>query len=247
MTKQRQQSTCAIRPGLKDLWNSQLVKDAKWTKLDYPKVKTTAEKVPVAVISWHDAITQHNKLLKSGNADYHINAYLHCYIDDTKFDGEREGIWEKPERFYAIASHYDGILGIDFSTNADFPEPIKRNQFYKMRAMEYGANARNISLYANARWGTKETWKYCYDGLPKGQALCVGTVASGLRKLENRPVFEAGLRELVKLKHPPKLIIVGSASYEIFDELRRQGIEIIQFDGPTSCHFQKEDNDVEAS
>lgn len=125
---------------------------------------------------------------------------------------------------------------------------MKRFQFYRMRAMEYGANVRGLALVPNARWGTAETWPYCFDGLPEGRPLSVGTVASGLRELGNRPVFEAGLRELVKLKRPSALVVVGSANYEVFEGLREQGIEIAQIDSDTNRRFSsKEAHDVEAS
>lgn len=236
------------RAGVKDLWNAALCEGAEWTELDNPRVKSTATLLPTSAISWHEAKRLHNKMLKEGKPDYRIGAFVHCYIDDPKFDGEREGIWKRPEKFYEVVSHFEGMLGIDFSTNADFPEPVKRFQFHRMRTMEYGANVRGLALVPNARWGTEETWPYCFDGLPEGKPLSVGTVASGLRELENRPVFEAGLRLLVKQKHPSALVVVGSANYSVFDELRDQGVKIVQIDGDTSRHFgSKEAHDVEAS
>lgn len=187
-------------------------------------------------------------MMETRKPSYHIGAFVHCYIDDPKFDGDREGIWSNPERFFKIVSHFGGVLGVDFSTNADFPEPVKRHQFYKMRVIEHAANVREVPLIPNARWGTPETWPYCFDGLPDGRPLSVGTVASGLRKLENRPVFEAGLRELVRLKHPTALVVVGSASCAIFGELRARGVTIVQIDGDTNRRLSgKEAYDVETS
>ena len=66
----------------------------------------------------------------------------------------------------------------------------------------------------------------------------MGTVASGLHRLENRFQFEAGLRELVRRKHPKALIVVGSASHPAFDELREAGVSIVQFDGETCTAFR---------
>lgn len=235
----------ASRPGLSDLWNSRLYEGAKWTELDNPKVRCATAKLPQAVISWHNAKRLHKRRISAGERDYHVPAFIHCCIDDQKFDGEREGIWRRWEFFYEVASHFDGIAGVDFSTNADFPEPLKRHQFHKMRAIEHGAIQRGIPVIPNARWGTPETWGYCFDALPESSTLFVGVVGSGLGNIENRPVFEAGLRELVGRKSPHTIVVVGSANYQVFRDLEKQGITIHQLDGETSAFFKtKRGSDV---
>ena len=228
----------APRPGLSDLWNSKLYEDANWTELDNPKVYCTATRLPEAVISWHDAKRLHKRRVAAGKRSYHAHAFIHCCIDDQKFDGEREGIWRKWRFFYEVASHFDGITGIDFSTNADFPEPLKRYQFHKMRAIEHGAIQRGIPVIPSARWGTPETWGYCFDALPESSTLFVGVVGSGLNSLENRPVFDAGLLELVRQKKPKAIVVIGSANYKVFQDLRDLGITVHQLDSETSTFFK---------
>lgn len=226
------------RAGLVDIWNSTLYENAQWTELDNPVVASTVQAVPTSIVPWHEAKRIHKRNIAKGSPDYHIDAFIHCYLDDHKFDGEREGIWKKWKFFYEVARHFDGILGIDFSTYADFPEPVKRFQFHKMRVIEHGAVQRGIPTIPNARWGTPETWSYCYDSLPEDSMLSVGVVGSGLGNIENRPMFDAGMRKLIELKHPTKLVVIGSTSYPIFDEVRMLGIAVVQFDGETCSHFK---------
>lgn len=226
------------RHGLNDLWNAELYEGAEWTNLDNPKVECTAAELPGTVVPWHEAKRMHKRLIATKARGYHVDAFIHCCIDDQKFDGEREGIWKKWKFFYEVASHFDGITGIDFSTYADFPEPLKRYQFHKMRVIEHGAIHRSIPVIPNARWGTPETWTYCFDGLPDSSVLSVGTVGSGLKKIENRPVFEAGLLELVRQKSPIAIVVIGSSNYRIFDEIENQGVTIHQLDGETSSFFK---------
>lgn len=233
-------STWEERPrnGLTDQWNSKLYENAEWTDLDNPIVHSTAEEPPSAVVPWHDAKRIHKREVARGNRSYRIRAFIHCCIDDRKFDGEREGIWKRWRFFYEVASHFEGITGIDFSTYADFPEPVKRMQFHKMRAIEHGAIERGIPVIANARWGTAETWEYCYDALPEEEPLCIGVVGSGINKIENRPMFDAGLHKLVELKRPSALVVIGSTNYPIFQEMHDSGIAVYQYDGETCSHFK---------
>ena len=226
------------RRGLIDLWNSELYEEADWTELDNPQVRSTAVRLPTAVISWRDAKRIHKDSIARGERSYHVHAFIHCYIDDQKFAGEREGIWRRWRFFYEVASHFEGILGVDFSTHADCPEPVKRIQFHKMRVIEHGAIQRGIPTIVNARWGTRETWSYCFDGLPENSVLSIGVVGSGLTRLENRPVFDNGLRKLVEIKRPRSLVIVGSTNYPIFEEIRAGGVAVTQFDGDTCSYFK---------
>lgn len=227
-----------LRPGLSDLWNARLYEGAEWTELDNPKVRCTAMKLPKAVVPWHKAKRIHKKMIAAKDRNYHVGAFIHCCIDDQKFDGEREGIWKKWGFFYEVASHFEGVTGIDFSTNADFPEPLKRYQFHKMRAIEHGAICHGIPVIPNARWGTPETWGYCFDALPDSSALFVGGVGSGLRNIENRSAFAAGLRELVRQKSPTAIVVIGSTNYQVFQEIEDLGIIVHQLDGETSSFFK---------
>lgn len=67
--------------------------------------------------------------------------------------------------------------------------------------------------------------------------VCIGTVASGLKKLENRERFEIGLKELIRLKHPPILIIIGAINIPIFKEIEKEGIKIIHFQSKTNIRL----------
>lgn len=133
MTKQKQQSTSVIRAGLKDLWNSHLVKGATFCKKDIPLCPTTANKPPKRVVSWPLAKEIHKAAIARGENDYYFDACVHFYVDDAKFDGPRKGIWANPENTLSILGHFAGIITPDFSTYQDFPEPIKLYNTYRMR------------------------------------------------------------------------------------------------------------------
>jgi len=228
-----------VRPGIKDIWNARIVRDAQWTKYDLPINPNVATMPPRSVVSWKSARRIHRNRLSIGDTNYRIAAHVHFFLDDEKFDGSRCGIWADPEGFLEIISHFDGVAGIDFSTHPDFPCPILDYQFYRIRAMEYYASVNGVDTIQNARWGDPSTWDYCFDTLHAHAPLVVGTVGSGLRLIENRPLFEAGIRELVCAFDPKPLVVVGSAQQEIFHKIRRAGTEILQFDGDTAAHFAK--------
>ena len=204
----------------------------------------TVRKYPVCqllrqLISFVEAKAIYKKQMKKGTLQFHIDAYVHFFIDDQKFDSDYSGIWTSPQKALEVLSHFEGIISPDFSTYSDFPDPLKRWNTYRMRAFGLWLSENNISVINNVRWGEIETWDYCFDGLPNNSILAIGTVASGLKKLENRASFDNGLYELVKRTNPHTLIIYGSSNYQIFKELENRGIKIISFQSDTSKAFER--------
>ena len=222
-----------VRKGIKDLWGARLVHGAKWTPAGNPVVATTMAEPPSAVVGWREARRIHRERLRAGDVGYCAHALVHAYTDDQNFDGARAGIWADFDGFVEVVCHFEGAC-VDPSTYADMPEPVLRWQVYRMRALEFALAQAGVPVIVNARWGTRETWHYTIDELPEGAMLAIGTVASGLKRLENRPVFEAGLRRIMELKNPTHLVVVGSASLPVFDDVRARGVNVVQFEGETS-------------
>ncbi len=228
----------APRNGCTDMWNASMVQDAIFTYLsDIPLCPCTSKIIPVKLISYDDAKAIYKKEKSAGNLSFHVNAHIHFYCDDQKFDGKRSSIWLYPENAWEIIKHFDGIITPDFSTNADFPDPIKRYNTYRMRAFGFWISQKGLSVINNVRWGTIETWSYCFDGIPKGSIVAIGTVASNLKHLSARPDFETGLYKMVEVLEPSIIIIYGSDHYPFFDSLKRRGYKIVAFPSKTSEAF----------
>lgn len=227
------------RKGCHDIWNAFMVKNATFSyPSDIPFCPCTATSLPAQLISYDDAKSLYKKEIKV-NPDFHINAYIHFYIDDQKFDGKRDSIWFNCEKALNIFRHFDGIITPDFSTYADFPDPLKRYNTYRMRALGNWASENKISVINNVRWGTSETWDYCFDGIPQKSIVAVGTVASGLKKSFYRPQFETGLRKMVETISPKAIIVFGSVHYDFFDDLKKVGVEIVDFPSRTNEVFAR--------
>lgn len=243
MTQIFKKTLVAFRRGIVDVWNAFMVEGAEYDVHDIPVCPTTATSLPSQLISWPEAKRLHKKMMRKGDKEYRFQAFVHFYVDDIKFDGVRSSVWLFPWRAIEIIRHFNGIITPDFSMCQDFPEPIKVFAVYRMRAFGYWAGTLGVQVINNVRWGTRETWGYCFAGVPKHTVVAVGAVASGLRALENRPRFEDGLEIMVDILKPAIVIVYGSASYECFESLRVRGIEIIQFDSEKSVAFKKEVTD----
>ena len=233
-------ATIKVRKGVVDLWNAFMLDGAEINSVtDMPLCPTTAQTIPTALISWQDAKRMHRKEMLRRNSQYRCDLFIHFYCDDQYFDGKLSSIWTFPKKALRVIRHFAGIIAPDFSTNADFPEPLKRWNFYRMNAFGFWVGQQGVPVVANARWGTPETWPYCFSCLCHGQMVAIGTVASGLRSIENRDQFEIGLQELIERVHPPTIIVYGSAYYNCFRVLEQQGIRIVAFPSDTCRAFER--------
>lgn len=226
------------RPGCRDIWNSYMVSDAHFSAHDIPDCPTTATTLPKTLITWEEAKSLYKKRLHRKEHKFIEDAFVCFYEDDYKFDGVR-GIWHDTAHALEILHHFSGVITPDFSTYQDFPDPLKRYNTYRMRAFGHWLASSEIPVINNVRWGTPETYEYCFDGIPSNSIVAIGTCGGNPRKLTDRDRFENGLKEMVTRLHPHTIIVYGSANYNCFDELKKQGIQIVAYPSKTAKAFER--------
>lgn len=180
------------RKGCKDIWNAFMVDGADFTENDIPVCPTTALAMPSKIITYSEARTIHNKRIKE-DKNYFFDAFVCFYEHNQNFDGVRSGIWYYPKKAYEILKHFKEIITPDFSTYQDFPNPLKKWKTYRMRALGYwyGTMCRK-QVINNVRWGTEETYEYCFDGIEENSTVAIGAVGGSPYKLIDRERFEKG-------------------------------------------------------
>ena len=230
------------RRNIKDIWNAFMVDGADFSNSNYdiPFCPTTAKKseIPNEIITFSEAVTLFHKMIKE-DKDFKIDAYVCFYEDDQNFDGKRRGIWTFPKNAYGILQHFSGIITPDFSTYQDFPIALKIYNTYRMRAFGYWYGIKcGKKVINNVRWGSKETYIFCFEGIPKNSIVAIGTVGGSPFKLLDRQRFEDGLDEMVRRLHPYGIIVYGSAKYPCLERLKTQGIRIFEFPSRTASYYQ---------
>lgn len=112
-----------------------------------------------------------------------------------------------------------------------------------MRAFGYWyGTLKGGAVINNVRWDKKETFKYCFDGIPKNGIVAIGTVASGLKNLENRKLFSVGFEKMLEVLTPKIILVYGSDNYEFFDRVRNE-IQIIHFQSAKDLALRGEINE----
>ena len=230
-----------VRKGCKDIWNAYMADGAIYSSHDIPFCPTTATELPHSIVTWEEAKAIYKKNI-SVKRDFKYDAFVCFYIDDYKFDGAR-GIWHDSKHALAVLCHFAGVITPDFSTYQDFPEPLKIYATYRMRLMGYWLGRNGIAVINNVRWGTDETYRYCFDGISKNSIVCIGTVGGSPRKYIDRDRFENGLLEMVQILQPHTIIVYGSANYPCFEKLTTQGIKVISYPSQMAKAFGRRKKD----
>ncbi len=228
----------ATKKDCRDIWNAFMCEGIVFSEHDIPYCPTTAKDFPLEIISWTEARRLYNSALRRGDKCFKHKAFVCFYLNDYKFDGPG-GIWHNPERALIVLQHFAGVITPDFSTYQDFPEPVKIYNTYRMRVFGAWLANKGIEVINNVRWGTLETWWYCFGGLPKNSIYAIGTVGGSPRQLKDRQRFEDGLNELVKRLEPKAIIVYGSAKYPCFDRLAKSGIQIMEYPSETAQVFEE--------
>ncbi len=227
-----------IRKSCKDIWNAFMVENAQFSINDIPYCPTKIESLPKEIITWNSAITIYRKMISLKKYNFYYNAFVCWYSDDYKFDG-KSGIWNRYKYVLKVLKHFAGAITPDFSTYQDFPDPIKRYNTYRMRAYGYWLYKNGIRIINNVRWGTSESYCYCFDGLPKNDILAIGTAGGNPKKLIDRDRFESGFFEMISRLKPHTIIVYGSAKYPCFFEAQKLGINVIEYKSQTAEAFSR--------
>lgn len=223
-----------VRKGIKDVWwRPCMVSGAKFLEHDIPFCSTTTSDTPMALLTYKEAKEIYHKEIRK-DTNFLNGGYVCFYEDDGDFDSVG-GIWFRNDKAYKILSHFAGIITPDFSTYQDFPYPLKIWNIYRMRAFGYWYGTLNGgNVINNVRWGTPETFDYCFEGIPKNSIVAIGTVGGSPRKLVDRKRFEDGLAEMVNRLSPHTIIVYGSANYPCFKKLEKKGVKIIAYQSKTA-------------
>lgn len=176
--------------------------------------------IPKDLIGFNYAKTSDNK-----------DAGIHFYVDDYQF----ERIWNDPDKYVDILMDYDCILSPDFSLYMDMPMPMKIWNVYRSRFIGAFFQSFGINVIPTISWAERETYKFCFVGIPKGSIVSVSTV--GVKNSnESLAIWNDGMGAMIDAIQPEAIIEYGGdVGFDYKD------IKVVRFDN----HVTKDWHDRE--
>lgn len=157
------------------------------------------------------------------------NVGIHFYLDDYQF----ERVWNKPEDYIDILKQYECILSPDFSLYMDMPMPMKIWNIYRSRQIGQYYQQQGIKVIPTLSWAEKETFDFCFEGIPEGSIVSISTIGVKQNK-EALKIWEAGVDELIKRIKPSAILIYGGKlDYDYGD------IKVVYYDNKVTERLKK--------
>lgn len=149
--------------------------------------------IPNDLIGFNYAKTSENK--KAG---------IHFYLDDYQF----ERIWNNPEEYVDLLSEYECILSPDFSLYMDMAYAVKIWNVYRSRLIGQYYQQRGIKVIPTISWAEKETFEFCFDGIPKGSIVSVSTIGVK-RDTKALKIWKDGMDAMIEHIQPKTILVYG--------------------------------------
>ena len=132
------------------------------------------------------------------------NCGIHFYVDDYQF----ERVWNYPEKYVDVLMEYDCILSPDFSLYMDMPMPMKIWNIYRSRQIGAYFQSQGIKVIPTISWAEKETFEFCFLGIPQGSIVSVSTI--GVKEnADALEIWKAGMQEMIRRINPKTIIVYG--------------------------------------
>ena len=175
--------------------------------------------IPSDLIGFNYAKTSENK--QTG---------IHFYIDDYQF----ERVWNRPEDYTEILKQYECILTPDFSLYLDMPMPMKIWNIYRSRQIGQYYQKQGIKVIPTISWAEKETFDFCFEGIPKGSIVSISTIGVKRNK-EALKIWTDGVDAMIQAIEPSTILVYGGKlDYNYGD------IQVKYYENKVTEKFKKE-------
>ncbi len=149
---------------------------------------------------------------------------VHFFLDDYQF----ERIWQRPEFYIEKLIDFDCALTPDFSLYLDMPIAMQVWNIYRSRLIGQIMQDYGITVIPTVSWSTKDSFDFCFDGLPQNATLAVSTIGVKQDK-EQFEIWVDGMNKMIERLSPTKIIVYGGkVDYDYKD------IEVVYFDNATT-------------
>ena len=136
------------------------------------------------------------------------NYIAHFYYDDYKFISA----WREPDKYIDRLRRFKAVVAPDFSLYTDFPITLQILSCYRRQWCGAYWESMGIDVIPDVVWGTKESFDFCFDGIPKHSTVAVSTVGVKRDKdwnNETSSLFMDGYNEMLKRLEPTAILFYG--------------------------------------
>jgi hypothetical protein len=137
---------------------------------------------------------------------------IHFYQPDYRF----RPLLKNLDKCIEELKKFNGVISVDCSLYRDmFPTEQIYDSFLN-HAIAYYMQVKGLLVYPNVRWGSKDSFEYCFDGYPKNYILSIGTRGC-CDTVEDKYFLKLGINEMLNRLNPKAVIVYGPMPKDVFD------------------------------
>lgn len=132
----------------------------------------------------------------------------HFYYDDYKFINA----WRQPDKYLDRLKQFKAVISPDFSLYTDFPRALQILSCYRRQWCGAFWQENGIDVIPDVVWGDKDSYSYCFEGIPSGGTVAVSTVGVKNDKEWNGKegeIFRDGYDEMLRRLEPTTILFYG--------------------------------------
>lgn len=137
------------------------------------------------------------------------NYIAHFYYDDYKFIQA----WKHPDKYIDRLKEFKAVVAPNFSLYTDFPRVLQILSCYKRNWVAKYWYEKTINVIPQVVWGDKESFNYCFLGIPKKSVVSVSTLGilqdNDWNGKDNN-LFLEGYNEMLQRLEPTAVLFYGS-------------------------------------
>lgn len=109
---------------------------------------------------------------------------------------------------------FDCVFTPDYSLYTDMPKAMQIYHHYKKQWMGAYWQANGLTVVPTVSWSDKESYSWCFDGIPRKAAVAVSSVGC-MKNRESIQLFMNGYQEMIKRLNPKQILFYGTVPDEI--------------------------------
>lgn len=136
------------------------------------------------------------------------NYIAHFYYDDYKFIQA----WRNPNKYIDKLRQFKAVVSPDFSLYTDFPKILQMLSCYRRQWLGAYWQYMGIDVIPDVVWGDKESFSFCFEGIPKYSTVAVSSVGVKNDKDwngKNGNMFKDGYDEMLDRLEPTTILFYG--------------------------------------
>ena len=142
---------------------------------------------------------------------------LHFYMHDEDFSD----FMKYPENYLKEIKEFGGVVSPDPSLYTNMTLAVQLTNSYLNRAITFFLQKNKVNVIPNVRWGSPESFEFCFDGLVTGATYAISGYGC-IQKKEEKELFKKGLSVMLEKLHPKLILVYGPRPKSVFAEYEKE-------------------------